>query len=274
VEAEIQDRRRQGRAPRAVAFVAALCTLVGWASMAAAQEADADRSEVVLGGELFQANCAVCHGTRLEGGTGDGDLDGPALTDADIAYVDMTMRTGRMPIVAEEVGVRTEQLSDDQREAINAYLLATFDLPGRIPAVGEGSAAEGQEPYVRNCAACHGAAGDGGIAGANNEAPHLIGLDGTAIAEAARVGPFTMPAFDTAVLDDDELDDIVAYLEFAGEIEPTIVGVTELDQVGEALFAIGLALLAAVVVWIVARARRWSPAEPESFARTDPFRPR
>jgi ubiquinol-cytochrome c reductase cytochrome c subunit len=257
------------------------CVLVasGWGAMAAAQERDtadrdAARDEVVRGGELFQAQCAACHGTRLEGGQGEGDLGGPAMTDVDIAYVDLTMRTGRMPIVAPEVGVRIEQLSDEQREAINAYLLAVFDLPGEIPTVGEGEAARGQELYVRNCAACHGAAGDGGIAGGDNSVPPLAELDAVAIVEGTRVGPFTMPAFEEAVLSDQQLDDIVAYLAFADEAPRTAVGVAELDQVGEALFAIGLALLAGVVVWLVARARRWSPADPESFARTEPFEPR
>lgn len=268
-------------------FVAALLVTVGWRAMAAAQESSessessgssdqdtASADQLIRGGELFQAQCAACHGTQLEGGQGEGDLDGPALTDVDIAYVDLTMRTGRMPIVAPEVGVRTEQLDDDQREAIDAYLLATFGLPGQIPTVGEGEAARGQELYVRNCAACHGAGGGGGIAGADNEVPSLTGVGGVALVEATRVGPFSMPAFDESVLEEQQLDDIVAYLQVAEETPRTALGVKELGQVGEALFAIGLALLAAVVVWVVARARRWSPAEPDSFANTDPFRPR
>lgn len=261
-----------------MAILAAVLTVAGWTTMASAQdraaERDAARDEIVRGGELFQAQCAACHGTRLEGGPGPGVLEGPELTSTDIAYVDMTMRTGRMPIVAEEVGVRIDQLADEQREAINAYLLAVFDLPGAIPEVGDGSAARGQEVYVRNCAACHGAAGDGGIAGAGNEAPPLTDVDGVAIVEGTRVGPFRMPAFDEAVLDDQQLADIVAYLDVASEVEPTIVGVAEIDQVGEALFAIGLALLAGLVVWVVSRARRWSPTDPDSFARTPPFEPR
>jgi hypothetical protein len=76
------------------------------------------------------------------------------------------------------------------------------------------------------------------------------------------------------VLSDQQLDDIVAYLALAEATPRSAVGVRELDQVGEALFALGLAAMAGVVVWVVARARRWSPAEPESFARTDPFEPR
>jgi ubiquinol-cytochrome c reductase cytochrome c subunit len=274
----IRIRGRWAGVRAAIAVVAVLCTVAGWTTMAAAQDTAADRygerDEIVRGGEIFQAACAACHGTRLEGGPGPGVLEGPAMTDTDIAYVDLTMRTGRMPIVAREVGIYVDELDDAEREAVNAYLLAVFDLPGEIPTVGEGSAARGQELYIRNCAACHGAAGDGGIAGAGNIAWPLTDLDGVAITSATRVGPFTMPAFDEAVLDDGQVDDIVAYLELASEVERTFVGVAEIDQVGEALFAIGLALLAGLCVWVVARARRWSPAEPESFARTEPFEPR
>jgi ubiquinol-cytochrome c reductase cytochrome c subunit len=267
---------RGRRAPVVVTIVATLLMVAGWGAMAGAQEDpdDPERDLVVRGGELFQSQCAACHGTQLEGGPGPGDLAGPEMTEVDIAFVDLTMRTGRMPIVAEEVGIRTDQLNDDQREAINAYLLEVFDLPGEIPTVGEGEAARGQELYVRNCAACHGAAGDGGIAGADNTVPPLTGLDPIAIAAGTRVGPFTMPAFEEAVLSDQQLDDIVAYLALAEATPRSAVGVRELDQVGEALFALGLAAMAGVVVWVVARARRWSPAEPESFARTDPFEPR
>lgn len=264
--------------PAVVAAVAVLFTVAGWQTMAVAQdrieERYGDRDQIVLGGEIFQSACAACHGGRLEGGPGPGVLEGPEMTETDIAYIDLTMRTGRMPIVNREVGVYVDTLSEAQREAVNAYLLAEFDLPGEIPTVGEGDAGRGQDLYIRNCAACHGVAGDGGIAGGGNIAFPLTGLDGVAIKEAIRVGPFTMPAFDAAVLDDQQVDDVAAYLELAAGVERTIVGVAEIDQVGEALFAIGLALLAGLAIWVVARARRWSPAEPEGFSQVDPFQPR
>jgi ubiquinol-cytochrome c reductase cytochrome c subunit len=258
-----------------LAIIAFVMMAVGSSQMVAAQEAEpTDREQVVRGGEVFQANCAACHGTALAGGPGPGVLDGGPLLGVDIAYVDLTMRTGRMPIPEPSVGVRTELLSEEDREAVNAYLVEVFDLPGEIPEVGPGRAADGQELYVRNCAACHGAAADGGISGADVRVPPLAGLDGVAIIEGTRVGPFEMPAFDAAVIDDQSLNDIVAYLDLVDETPPTAVGVQELDQVGEALFALGLAALAGVVVWIVARARRWSPYEPEGFHGEAPFEPR
>lgn len=257
-----------------LACIALATLVVGGAQMVSAQEGPGAADLLVRGGELFQANCAACHGTAGRGGPGPGVLDGPPIVGVDLAFIDLTMRTGRMPIVEPSVGVRTDRLSDDEREAVLAYLVERFDPPGEIPEVGEGEAARGQEMYVRNCAACHGAAADGGISGANVRVPPLRELDGIAIAEATRVGPFEMPAFTASVLDDDAIDDIVAYLALVDETPRTLIGVRELDQIGEALFALGLAMLAAVVVWIVARVRRWSPAEPEGFHTTDPFEPR
>ncbi len=235
---------------------------------------DVDVDQVVRGGEVFQANCAACHGPTLQGGPGPGALDGGPIADTDIAFVDLTMRTGRMPIVEPSVGVRTDLLSDEDREAVNAYLLEVWDLPGEIPEVGPGDAATGQELYVRNCAACHGAAADGGISGADVRVPPLTGLDPVAIVEGTRVGPFAMPAFSAALLDDQAVDDIAAYLQLADDAPRTALGVQEVDQVGEALFALALAALTGLAVWIVARARRWSPHEPEGFHDVDPFEPR
>lgn len=237
-------------------------------------DAEADRELVARGGEVFQDNCAACHGPNLVGGPGPGALDGGPLLDVDINYVDMTVRTGRMPIAEPSVGVWNDELDDDEREAMIAYLVEVWDLPGEIISVGPGNAAAGQELYVRNCAACHGAAADGGIAGADVRVPPLAGLDSVAIAQGTRVGPFSMPAFSSGLLDDEAVDDIAAYLALADEAPRTAIGVQEVDQVGEALFALALAALTALSVWIVARARRWSPHEPEGFHDVDPFEPR
>lgn len=235
---------------------------------------DVDPDLLVRGGEVFQDNCAACHGPTLLGGPGPDALDGGPILETDIAFVDLTMRTGRMPIAENSVGVYTDQLDDADREAVIAYLVEVWDLPGEIPEVGPGDAADGQELYVRNCAACHGAAADGGISGADVRVPPLSGLDPVAIVEGTRVGPFAMPAFSAALLDDQAVDDIAAYLALADEAPRTALGVQELDQVGEALFALGLAAVTALAVWIVARARRWSPHEPEGFHDVDPFEPR
>lgn len=241
------------------------------------QEPDTDGASQELldrGGAVFQANCAACHGTRAEGRAGDGVLAGPPLDDIDVAYLDLTIRTGRMPIAEPSVGVRSEQLGDADREALVAWATRRFGLSGTIPEVSPGDASRGQGLYVRNCAACHGAAAGGGISGANVQVPPLLALDGVAIASASRVGPFQMPAFDTAVLSDQDIDDVVAYLRLVADTPRTPAGVRELDQVTAALFAVALGLAAAVVVLITARIRRWHPREDEGVHAEQPFEPR
>lgn len=104
--------------------------------------------------------------------------------------------------------------------------------------------------------------------------PPLAGLDSVAIAEATQVGPFEMPAFDPDVLDADDINDIVAYLEAVDGSPRTAIGLREVDQAVAGLLALGLALTAGVVLFIVARARRWYPHEPGAYHDAPPFEPR
>ncbi len=267
--------RRRGRARPGSRWLGAVVLLAAVGiGTAVGTQASAEDDLYTRGGEVFQDNCAACHGTRAEGGTGSGDLGGPAIDETDINYWDLTVRTGRMPIVAPEVGIRTDVLDEQDREALAVYASERFDLPGAIPTIGEGDASRGQDAYVRNCAACHGAAADGGISGAATQVPALVGLDGVAIYQATRIGPFEMPGFDPAVLSDDDIDDLVAYLDLVDDTPRSPAGVREVDQISSALFAVGLALLAGVVVLVVARVRRWSPHEPEGAHADPPFEPR
>lgn len=265
--------RRELRLALLVAVVTATAAVVVPFPVSA-QDRSVDADVHVRGGEVYQANCAACHGTRAEGGQGEGDLDGPPLLGLPVAYVDLTVRTGRMPIPAPSVGVHADQLDADDRDALVAYATDRFGLVGGLPDVASGDPARGQELYVRNCAACHGAAGGGGISGANVRVPPLVGLDGIAIASATRVGPFEMPAFDEAVLDDADIDDIVGYLDLVAATPRTAAGVREVDKITGALFGLGLGLAAGVVVLVVARARRWYPDEPEGFHTAPPFESR
>jgi ubiquinol-cytochrome c reductase cytochrome c subunit len=223
-----------------------------------AQEAE-DPDVVQLGGELFQANCAACHGTRGEGGPAVDDLTaGPPLDELDIAYSDMTMRTGRMPIESQAAGVYLDEVDDEQREAIVAWMLERLEVPGEIPEVGPGDPARGQELYTRNCAACHGAGGVGGISGAGVTVPDIAGLDPVATFQGTRVGPFEMPGFSEQVLDDSQVEDIAAYLEMADAYPATLLGIHEVDEVTGALFAGALVLLVVVALLVTDRARRVS----------------
>jgi ubiquinol-cytochrome c reductase cytochrome c subunit len=256
-------RTRQGGSITAVRTFAGVTivwlTLSVVAHVLTTSSADArelDDEQLQRGAGIYQANCAACHGTVAEGGPGVTDVtSGPALDEISVNYVDMTLRTGRMPIADRSTGVLREELDDDEREALVAWMAERFDLPGEIFEVGEGDAARGQELYVRNCAACHGAAGDGGISGAGVTVPPIEGLDPVATVQATRVGPFEMPGFSEQVLDEQQVADIAAFVEATGEAEGTLLGMHEVDEVVGALFAGGLALLGLVVLLVTDRAR-------------------
>ena len=241
------------------ALAGALHLLMG-SSPSSAEAVEADAETIQQGGELFQANCAACHGPTGQGGTGTGGevTAGPSIADVDVAYSDMTMRTGRMPIADRDAGVYIEEFDDAQREAVLAWMQERLDVPGEIPEVLDGDPSRGQELYTRNCVACHGAGGAGGISGAGVTVPPVDGLDPVATFEATRVGPFEMPAFSEQVLDDQQVSDIAAYLESTGDAPSTLLGMHEVDEVTGALFAGALALLAVVALLITDRARRVS----------------
>lgn len=213
----------------------------------------ADDPRLHRGGAVFQANCAACHGTGAEGRAGTGVEAGPPLTDLPVAYIDLVLRTGRMPIARPEAGVLAQRLGDDDREALVAWMRERFGLPGAIPDPGPGDAGRGLAPFVRHCAACHGAGGAGGVAGGGTFVPAIAGHDAVTVVEALRVGPFEMPAFSDELVDDDTAADIAAYLDAADDTPRTTLGLQELHPVGTAIAAGTLLLAGAGVVRLVAR---------------------
>lgn len=277
-EGKVQMVTRRGRTRAAVVVIigSSAAALTAWSSIAAPATAqDADRDLVDRGAAVFQTTCAACHGTRGEGRlAGSGVTAGPPLRGIDVAYLDMTVRTGRMPIAHPSMGVYEEQLDEEERIALVAYAVGHLELTGSIPQVNPGDASRGQELFVRNCAACHGAAAGGGISGAQAFVPPLVGVDRVAIAEATRVGPFEMPAFDAAVLSDQDIDDVIGYLDVVDGSPRTLIGLREADQAVSGLLTIGLGIVATLVLFIVARARRWYRFEPGGYHDAPPFEPR
>ena len=97
-------------------------------------------------------------------------------------------------------------------------LLALVSLPAAVaqePVVaqepdGAGDVDDGRELFATNCAACHGASGEG-----RGAAPSLIGVSDRhtvdEIETVIRHGRTGMPAFD-ATLSDEQIDDVLAYI--------------------------------------------------------------
>jgi ubiquinol-cytochrome c reductase cytochrome c subunit len=203
------------------------------------------------GGAVYQATCAACHGTTGGGRSGDGVTAGPPIRDLPLAYIDQTLRTGRMPISHIPAGVLSHRLDDADREALVEWARDGLSSTGEIPEVGPGDVVSGRTLYIRHCAACHGATGGGGIAGGGTAVPPVVDLDAVAIVESIRVGPFEMPAFGPQVISDQEADDIAAYVvDELSRPTTTPLGLAEISGVTALLLTIlvGGALLGTVIV--------------------------
>jgi ubiquinol-cytochrome c reductase cytochrome c subunit len=243
------DRRVRAIAGWVLVAVCAVAVVLAWQPAWAqnavlAQADEVERGDATRGGELYQRWCAVCHGTD-----GGGTYAGPPLLGTSLAYNDLTMRTGRMPLADPNQGVRSREFTDTEREDTLAYLAEALGLDGTIEEPGPGDPAAGQDIYVNHCAQCHGATGAGGIAGDGTLVPATRGLDPLTIAQATRIGPFQMPAFDETAITEDQLDDLVAY---TAPPATGLLGFAEMEsRVVAVLFALGLgALLVWFCVWV------------------------
>lgn len=238
----------------------------------AAQEADTI-GDVDLGGQLYAQACAQCHASDGGGAEVPGtNRQAPALAgrpNVTAAYVDLVMRTGRMPPAANPFDNQPRAIAfdDEERLAIVAFTVQEFDLVNDLDEIigglPEGDAGRGQAVYAENCAACHGNTGAGGVAGGGAWTPTVSTYDTATIAEATRIGPFQMPAFGDDIVSDQEIGDIGAFLEEVRAEPGTPLGLVELNPV----FASGFVALLAVVMivslfWISSRPT-WFP-DPEA----------
>jgi len=178
------------------------------------------------GNELFQRDCAWCHGAAAQGTTRGPDLttgqNGPALTD-------FMLSTGRMPLTdtGERATRRAPAYSPQEIDEIVRYVASLGARGPDVPVVdpAAGTLAEGEDLYQANCAACHSASGIGGTL-AQGSAPAVehpwttsdITVPGVRrataaqIAEAVRTGPGAMPVFDDKTLSAQQVDSIALYI--------------------------------------------------------------
>lgn len=163
------------------------------------------------GRRLFEEGCSSCHGFDGAGVPGQG----PPLTDAGEAAADFYLRTGRMPLdqVGEQPLRGEPSYDDDQIRALDAYVGSLGQGPP-IPVVRpeRGSLSEGMRLFGESCSGCHGIGGKGGVA-IGAYAPPLGEATPTQVGEAIRVGPYVMPRFSAAQLDQADLDSIARYVQ-------------------------------------------------------------
>lgn len=188
--------------------VGIVAALVGIARPASGVEEE----ELPRGPELYQANCASCHGNQ-----GAGTFRGPSLIGVGAASADYWLRSGMMPLSEpDEEPQRSEpSFSEEEIELLVNYVAQLGDGPP-IPDVDLASVdlARGGELYRVNCAACHNWDGKGGALVNSDNAPRLHPVPVRQIADAIRIGPGTMPLFTDEQLDEQELNDVVAYVDY------------------------------------------------------------
>lgn len=227
----------------------------------------ADVSGPNRGATLYERDCGWCHGARGEGTQFGPDLvtgtNGPALTH-------FMLSSGRMPLDYPEqrMARRTVAYSEDEIDDIVDYV-SGFGQPGPdIPEIDHASAdvGLGVELYQENCAACHSTTGIGGALTEGTRVTDEPGpgrrrivippvTDATAVqvAEAIRVGPGTMPVFGEETFDHEDLEAIVAYVEYLKD--PDDRGGASVGRIGPVAegaigWIVGLGLLLIFIRWI------------------------
>jgi ubiquinol-cytochrome c reductase cytochrome c subunit len=218
--------RRSPRAIRAIIALVALlcgaCSLYAFASPPAdaqkgtsvapapAPSSAAQRRLIAKGRALFREGCSSCHGDDARGTEGIA----PSLHGAGAAAADFYLSTGRMPLAnPTDEPTRAEPIySQREIDALTAYvgsLGAGSPIPSVEPAAG--ALNDGLAAFTEHCAGCHQVGAQGGIV-TGAIAPSLQDATPTQIAEAVRVGPYLMPAFNERQISDAELDSIVRYV--------------------------------------------------------------
>jgi quinol---cytochrome-c reductase cytochrome c subunit len=224
-----------------------------------------DDELIAEGRELYEIGCSSCHGPDGRGVVGeDGGVRGPSLANSGEAAAYYYLSTGRMPLAnSEEQPKRKEPAyGPEEIEALVAYV-GTLGTGPEVPDVdpGAGDLALGGEVYRANCQACHGASGGGGALSYGRAAPGLTSATPKQIGSAVRVGPGEMPVFGPDVIDSDELNGLVRYVQYLADPEDPgglPIGRTGPIPEGFVAWLIGMVALLGLVAWIGTR----SPIRP------------
>ncbi|TDD79580.1 c-type cytochrome [Actinomadura rubrisoli] len=257
---------------------------------AEAQNTAQAAQDLANGKQLFNKNCASCHGLNAEG-TKDakGKPIAPSLIGVGAASVDFQVSTGRMPAMNPgaqmprkepvpdfNTSIKTDYEEHEKREAaekqkaqaeknladLRAYIASLGDGPDIPPASAtdpsKGDVALGGKLFRTNCAQCHNFTGQGGALTQGKFAPTLAEDDvtPTQIYEAMLTGPQAMPVFNDTTLTPKDKQAIIAYLvQTREEPNPGGNGLGRIGPVSEGLagWLIGIGLLVLAAMWITAK---------------------
>lgn len=219
------------------------------------------------GEQLFFRDCAWCHGRD-----GRGTARGPQILTGTNgpAFLDFVLSTGRMPLDRpDERMTRGEPIYTDQEIDDIVEFVATLGTEGPpVPTLSlqDADLARGGELYQENCAACHSTTGIGGALTEGTRVtsepgpgrrriviPPVTDASAVQVAEAVRVGPGTMPVFGNETFDRDDLEAIVAYVEYLKD--PDDRGGASVGRIGPVAegaigWILGLGVLLIFIRWI------------------------
>lgn len=260
----LRRNQRLRRTWRALALACGLTTaaLALTGAGALAQGSSTPDDDLVLRGQdVYGRACATCHGER-----GLGEDQVPAIANAGAAAIDFYIRTGRMPLqdVGQPVRHGPQLLSDAEKQALIAYIptLATDGDAGppipEIDAWEDADLARGLELFTSNCVACHGPTAAGIAVGQRDVSSPLDVATPLEVAEAIRVGPGVMPVFGEDVLDQEDMEAIVAWvMDLRQRESPGGAHLGRSGPVSEGFIAwiFGMGLLTAVMYLLGERAK-------------------
>lgn len=221
-------------------------------------------ADIEAGRVLFESHCQSCHGYQGKGGVG------PALVSVGAAAADFYLTTGRMPLNNPgNQALRHRPFFDPQQiREIVAYVNAlpvitkTYVFGPTIPTVqpvcptttpkqGCVTLSQGLRGFSLNCAACHQAAGSGGMLSKGNVIPGLHNANMTQAAEAMRIGPPPMPPFGPNQMSDQEMSAIAQYVQYLHQpSDPGGLGISHFGPVAEGFVGV---ILGFGFLWLAVR---------------------
>lgn len=257
-----EPTRRRSHLVALAAPVLATAVLTPWLRVAQTDDGPAgpDADLLARGEELYATSCVSCHGPDGRGEEApDGSVRGPSLEDAGEAAAYYYLSTGRMPLAnsEEQPERKPPAYGPDEIEALVAYVASLGDGPALPDLDLEGAdLVEGGEVFRAICQACHSASGSGGALSYSRAAPRLAPATPREIGAAVRVGPGEMPTFGPETITPDQLDGLVAYVQYLNDPEdPGGLPIGRTGPIAEGFVAwfVGMVALLILVGWIGTR---------------------
>jgi ubiquinol-cytochrome c reductase cytochrome c subunit len=182
-------------------------------------------ASIEQGKQLYAEHCLSCHGPGGSGVTSTSQPPGalgvrglgPPLRGVGALAAHFYLTTGYMPLQNPHDQPRHTQSPFNEQEI--ASLVAYVASLGKGPPIprpqpNRSEISRGLQLFTDHCAGCHQVVAEGGYV-PNAVAPPLHQATAVQIAEAVRVGPYLMPKFSESQISDDELNAIVAYVQWA-----------------------------------------------------------